>query len=48
MGPGEVLMASVNASAPVKENFTDMVGPSKNKGNLNYIALYPKTQETAT
>ncbi|KAH3715579.1 hypothetical protein DPMN_058290 [Dreissena polymorpha] len=48
MGPDEVLMASMNSSAPVRENFTDMVGPSKNKTNLNYIALYPKTQETET
>ncbi len=48
MGPDEVLMASMNASAPVRENFTDMVGPSKNKTNLNYIALYPKIQETET
>ena len=48
MGPDEVLMASINASAPVKENSTDIVGPSKNKTNLNYIALYPKMQETET
>ncbi|KAH3860518.1 hypothetical protein DPMN_023419 [Dreissena polymorpha] len=39
MRPDENLMASVNDSALVKENFNDMVGPSKNKGNLQYIAL---------